>query len=133
MKAEAQRLLAFLKDESMKLCTTKGGYEEIALEIFYDAMLEFYQEIVDGKLTAEEMHKQLTEDGGVSEYASWYLRALAATWVKAHGDRFLPYLEEEHMDINQFCQTSIEPVGSEATMVPIVALAECLGIQSVPN
>ena len=52
-KAEAQRLFKFLKEESMTLATTKGGYEEVALEIFYDALIEFLHQIVDGKITKE--------------------------------------------------------------------------------
>ena len=128
-KTEAQRLFHFLKNESMQLTTTKGGYEEVALEIFYDALVEFLQEIVDGKMTKENMHKQLTEDGGVSEYCTWYLRALTATWVKANADLYVHYLDEEYFgDVQRFCAAQIEPVGSEATNIPITALAECLGV-----
>jgi ubiquitin thioesterase protein OTUB1 len=127
-KEEGHRLLSFVKDESMKLATTQGGYEELALEIFYDAMVEFLESVVNGTLTSDQLHAQLTEDGGVSEYCTWYLRALSATWCKAHADKFLPYLEEPYTDVSQFCASQIEPVGSEATMVAIVALAECIGV-----
>jgi ubiquitin thioesterase protein OTUB1 len=125
---EGRRLLTFIKDESMKLATTQGGYEELALEIFYDAVVEFLEQVVNGRMTPEQLHTQLTEEGGVSEYCSWYLRALTATWCKAHADKFLPYLEEGYVDVAQFCASQIEPVGSEATMVAIVAFAECFGV-----
>jgi ubiquitin thioesterase protein OTUB1 len=126
---EAQRLLRFFRDESMTLATTKGGYDEVALELFYDAVMEFFQRIVEKGLSKEEMHRQLTEEGGVSEYCTWYLRALTATWVKAHADTFVHYLDEEYFgDVQRFCAAQIEPVGSEATNIPITALAECLGI-----
>jgi ubiquitin thioesterase protein OTUB1 len=79
-------------------------------------------------LTAQQLHEQLTEEGGLSEYCTWYLRALTATWCKAHADKFLPYLEEPFVDVTQFCASQIEPVGSEATMIAIVAFAECFGV-----
>ncbi|KAG7356422.1 peptidase C26 family protein [Nitzschia inconspicua] len=125
---EGQRLLKFVKEDSMKLATTQGGYDELALEIFYDAMVEFLETLVNGNLTQEQMHEQLTEEGGISEYCTWYSRALTATWCKAHADRFLPYLEEPFEDVAQFCASQIEPVGSEATMVAIVAFAECFRV-----
>jgi ubiquitin thioesterase protein OTUB1 len=125
---EGQRLLTFVKDESMKLATTEGGYEELALEIFYEAVVEFLEQIVKGTMISEQLHTHLTEEGGVSEYCTWYLRALTATWCKAHADKFLPYLEEGYVDVTQFCASQIEPVGSEATMVAIVAFAECFNV-----
>jgi ubiquitin thioesterase protein OTUB1 len=125
---EGQRLLTFIKDESMKLATTQGGYEELALEIFYDVMVEFLEKVVKGTMTPEQLHTELTEEGGVSEYCTWYLRALTATWCKANADKFLPYLDEGYVDVAQFCASQIEPVGSEATMVAIVAFAECFGV-----
>jgi ubiquitin thioesterase protein OTUB1 len=136
-KDELTRILHFLQHDAMTLCTTHGGYQEFTMELFWESTVECLQQVVQEwkpptqHTNALELHETLTEEGGASDYCTWFLRALTASWVKAQADRFLPFLETENpgMDVPQFCAAHIEPVGSEATMVAIVALAECLAIR----
>jgi ubiquitin thioesterase protein OTUB1 len=110
--------------ESMQQVTSIGGYEEMTIEIFYDSLVEF----LEGLTTKEVMHQELTQENATSDYCTWYLRVLTATFLKADPARFLPYLEDGYMDIANFCQTQIEPMGKECTMVQVLALAEAFQV-----
>ncbi len=97
----------------------------MAIEIFYDTLVEF----LEGLDTMEALHIELTEENATSDYCTWYLRVLTATFLKADPERFLPYLEEEYFDISTFCQQQIEPMGKECSMVQVLALAEAFQVQ----
>jgi ubiquitin thioesterase protein OTUB1 len=83
---------------------------------------------VDGTTTAEKVHADLLEENSTSDYCTWYLRVLTGTQLKADPNRFLPYIEEGYVDINSFCQSHVEPMGKECTMVQVLALAEAFDI-----
>jgi ubiquitin thioesterase protein OTUB1 len=74
------------------------------------------------------LHTELTQENATSDYCTWYLRVLTATYLITDPNRFLPYLEEGFVDIAAFCQAQIEPMGKECTMVQVLALAECFGV-----
>lgn len=97
----------------------------MAFEIFYDSLVEFLESLQNN--TIADLHKELNEENATSDYCTWYLRVLTATYLKADPNRFLPYLEG-YMDIAAFCQAQIEPMGKECTMVQVLALAECFGV-----
>jgi ubiquitin thioesterase protein OTUB1 len=65
----------------------------------------------DAATTALLLHTELTQENATSDYCTWYLRVLTATFLKADPHRFLPYLEEGYVDIATFCQQQIEPMG----------------------
>jgi ubiquitin thioesterase protein OTUB1 len=111
----------------MTQVTSVGGYEEMAIEIFYDSLVEFLESLPT--LTPDSMHSELTQENATSDYCTWYLRVLTATYLKSDPIRFLPYLEDGYMDIAAFCQAQIEPMGKECRMVQVLALAEAFQIQ----
>lgn len=98
----------------------------MTIEIFYDSLVEFLESLPTS--TAEAMHTELTQENATSDYCTWYLRVLTATFLKADPTRFIPYLEDGYMDIASFCQTQIEPMGKDVTMVQVLALAEAFGV-----
>ena len=100
----------------------------MAIEIFYESLVEFLESIQNNTIKdVDALQKELNEENATSDYCTWYLRVLTATYLKADPNRFLPYLEE-YMDIAAFCQAQIEPMGKECTMVQVLALAECFGV-----
>lgn len=109
-----------------------GGYEEMAIEIFYDSLVEFLESLEeegDATVAAKKLHTELTQENGTSDYCTWYLRVLTATFLKADPNRFLPYLEDGYVDIATFCQQQIEPMGKECSMVQVLALAEAFQVR----
>jgi ubiquitin thioesterase protein OTUB1 len=145
---DVRRICRFLKDESLPWVTSVGGYEETSVEIFYDSIVECLDRVVSGNggsnggsnddeaFTHADLHSMLNEEASTSDYCVWYLRILAATHCRADPERFLPYVLGEQQpdrphfadDVDSYCRACIEPVGSEATMVSALALAEALRV-----
>jgi ubiquitin thioesterase protein OTUB1 len=121
------RWIGFPVKKSSKQVTSVGGYEEMAIEIFHDTIVEFLESL-SGGLTKEGLHQELTQDNATSDYCTWYLRVLTATYLKSDPMRFIPYLEDGYTDIATFCQTQIEPMGKECSMVQVLALAEAFQV-----
>lgn len=111
--------------DSMAFVTSVGGYEEMAVEVFYDTLVEFLESLS----TLPGVHQELTQENSTSDYCTWYLRVLTATFLKADPARFQPYLEEGYYDIATFCQQQIEPMGKECSMVQVLALTEAFQVK----
>lgn len=134
---EHRRLLQYFKNDSLSLATAIGGYSEMAIEIFHETLVEFWEKLP--KINATELHLELNEENATSDYCTWYLRVVAATFCKADPDRFLPFLLAEdnsssgsqYMDVPAFCAAQIEPMGSEATQITVLAVAEALRVRVV--
>jgi len=138
---EAQRLLDYFQHTSWK-DVLAAGYEEMALEVFYDAMVELLQSVVSSSSNdpsssiadaAAKLHEELNAENSTSDYCTWYLRVVTATHLKKDPDRFLPFLLQqqqgtEFLDMNQFCARCVEPMGQECEQLQVLALAEAVGV-----
>jgi len=131
---EYQRLLKYFETESFQLATSVGGYSEISLEIFHETLVEFWKKLPSLD-DATKLHEELNEENSTSEYCCWYLRSVASTFLKSDPDRFLPFLlaeggdnNSQYMDVSAFCASQIDPMGSEATQVTVLAVAEALKV-----
>jgi len=122
--SERSRVLKYVK-ESNQFVTSVGGYSEMAIDMFYESLVEF----LEGLSSASAMHKELIEENATSDYCTWYLRVLTATFLKSDPLRFEPYLEDGYYDIATFCQREIEPMGRECSMIQVIALAEAFQVQ----
>ena len=122
-----------VKDSNQQVISI-GGYEEMAIEIFYDTLVELLERLnptptTTNRITSvDALQEELTQESSTSDYCTWYLRVLTATFLKSDPSRFLPYLEDGYDDIATYCATQIEPMGKECTMVQVLALAEYLQI-----
>lgn len=130
-ESEASRILHYFQDKSWK-DVVAVGYDEMAIESFYDAVVDLCQRVVSSDPTA--LHDELNEENGTSDYCTWYLRVVTAMHLKLHPDRFLPFLVQQQtdsafLDINQFCARFVEPMGQESEEVQVLALAEAVGIR----
>jgi ubiquitin thioesterase protein OTUB1 len=127
--ADLNETSSFVVKESNSQVTNIGGYDEMAIDIFYDAIVEFLEGLLSKSMTVDALHNELTQENATSDYCTWYLRVLTATYLKSDPTRFLPYLEDGYMDIATFCQMQIEPMGKECTMVQVLALAEAFQVR----
>eukprot|EP00977_Amphora_coffeiformis_P009811 scaffold2256_cov166-Amphora_coffeaeformis.AAC.16 len=126
---EGMRILEWIRTASWQQ-VIQTGYSEFAVETFYDQVVEVLQDVVvDRNKTADDWTTELNEENAVSDYCTWYLRVLTATYLKSAPDRFLPFMEEQHLDMQQYCAREIEPMGKECEMVSVLALAEAFGVQ----
>lgn len=132
--AEGKKILDYFKTKSWKEVLAQG-YDEIALEIFYEALVDLLERVVDGKTDVAAFHDEMNEENATSDYCTWYLRVVTATHLKQDPDRFMPFLIDAQsgggdtfLDINQFCAKYIEPMGQECEQVQVLALAEAVGV-----
>lgn len=171
MENEGQRLLQFVTTKSWEEILQQK-YDEVAIEIFHDEMIDLFQDVIVKRIyhtnnnnsnsnkdssscssndhtvsttsTSTLFRDRMNEENSVSDYCTWYLRLITATYMKQDPDRFLPFLwsyaangDHENdtsdmsmiCDIHQFCSKYIEPMGQECEHVQVLALAEAFQIQ----
>jgi ubiquitin thioesterase protein OTUB1 len=125
---EGQRIVTFLKEESWKH-VKDVGYNEMTMEMFYEEAVSLIERIISGSVDTEALAKELNEENSTSDYCTWYLRVLTATHLKMDPQRFEPFIEQPGMDVAQFCQREVEPMGKECEQLQVLALAEAFGIK----
>lgn len=123
---ELKRIQAVIEDAKKKLLSV--GYEASAMEMFWEMLTELLDEVPT--LNLEQLHKKMNDDDGVSNHIVWFCRALSATQIKLHADRFAPFIMDEfgNTDVDAFCRTQVEPVNHECEQVQIIALTELLEV-----
>jgi ubiquitin thioesterase protein OTUB1 len=91
-------------------------------------LVDLLERLTTGVTDAAAFHKEMNEESATSDYCTWYLRVVTATHLKQDPDRFLPFIDQPSLDIQQFCQREVEPMGKECQHVQDLALAEALGV-----
>ena len=132
--ADGKIILDYFKTKSWNEVLAQG-YDEMALEIFYETIVDLLERVVDGKTDAAAFHTEMNAENSTSDYCTWYLRVVTATHLKQDPDRFLPFLMDGQaggnnifLDINQFCAKHVEPMGQECEQVQVLALAVAIGV-----
>jgi ubiquitin thioesterase protein OTUB1 len=128
-KQEGERILACVKKDSWDN-VMKAGYDEMTIETFYDTLVDLLERLTSGATDAAAFHKEMNEESATSDYCTWYLRVVTATHLKQDPERFLPFIDGQQpgLDIQQFCQREVEPMGKECQHVQVLALAEAFGV-----
>ena len=146
-EAERQRFLQVVthsKDQLVQL-----GYEEMAIETFYDLLVELLQDLFS---YSEQSLLDLFQEDGQSDYYTWFMRLLTAGAIRGEASRFFPFLpddvlgqanhgifskemahgmddeEEIKRKVATYCRQEVEPMGRESEQVHIIALAEYLNV-----
>ncbi|CAM9839435.1 unnamed protein product [Ascophyllum nodosum] len=99
------------------------GYEEVALDDFWQAFLQELDNLPNMELGQLEIN--FREEAGPTEYIVWYCRMLTSGFLKLNAARFLPFLEHT-VDMADFCQREVEPMGKECEQIQIMGLCEHL-------
>lgn len=143
----ALKLSTVTAKESFHAAVKTYGYDEFALETFYEEFLSLLSSLSSYTfLTQNDLHKRLNEEGGTADYCTWYMRVLTACKLKSDPDRFAgflcfedgmtgsagEYVHNPHLssaeNIAEFCLREVEPMGRECTMVQVLALAEIIEV-----
>jgi len=73
-ESEAKRITAFLKEQSWKDMLA-AGYDEMALEVFYDAVVELLEHAAAVDTSQQHdsaaLHAELNEENSTSDYCTW--------------------------------------------------------------
>ncbi|KAL7557803.1 hypothetical protein ACA910_003848 [Epithemia clementina (nom. ined.)] len=127
-KVEGERIVSWLKKESWDFVLA-NGYDEMTIEMFHDAIVELLERVTSGQTKLEDFHLEMNAENGTSDYCTWYMRVITAAHLKSDPGRFLPFIEQPGLDVQQFCRREVEPMGKECEMLQALALAEAFGVK----
>lgn len=119
--AELRRIRTVAKDS--KAALLKVGFEEIVIDSFWETFCELLDNLPE--TPPRRLHELMTEEGAS---LVWFLRMVTSGRIKAHADRFAPFIGDEFADVERFCHVEVEPVNVECDQVQIIALTEALGV-----
>ncbi|KAH7112652.1 peptidase C65 Otubain-domain-containing protein [Dactylonectria macrodidyma] len=122
IEGEVARLMSF-----GQMITNVGGYpyfEEWADEMF--ALLREISRSMDNPQAAHLLLLERWNDAALTGSIIYYLRLLAATYLKANAVTYDPFLPEVAGGVHGYCAQSIELVGREIEHLGIVALVNVL-------
>ncbi|KAF8519335.1 cysteine proteinase [Hysterangium stoloniferum] len=114
-----------------------ADFDAIVYDDFYGIFVSCVQQIVtpdkdDGHLLTAAILLEAFQDPSVSNSIITYLRLLTSAQLKSDPDNYAPFLFHqdtfEPMSVQEFCQTSVEPLGREADHVQISALSRALNV-----
>lgn len=119
---ERLRMLKTIIDSKEELI--QFGYSEIAIESFYDIVVEVLENLFN--YSPEELLDSF-QASGLSDYYTWYMRLLTSLNMKKNAERYLPFIDD--VDINSYCLREVEPMGKEVEAMMVSSLTEYLGIK----
>lgn len=128
-QAEVERIKA-----SVEICrkTLQGlGYADFTFEDFFSLFIEQLESVLQGN-EASISHDELivrSRDQSVSDYVVMFFRFVTSGEIRKRSEFFEPFiLGLSNTTVEQFCKTSVEPMGEESDHVHITALSDALGV-----
>ena len=121
--SELERITDIVKGSMDDL--VKVGYNEFAIETFYDMFIELLEQLPS--MNREALLEEFQE-GGSGDHYTWYMRVMAAGYMKSHPDDFYPFIVGQgiYNDIESYCSAEVEPMGKECEQAQIIALTTYL-------
>uniref|UniRef100_A0A5B7B1J2 Ubiquitin thioesterase n=1 Tax=Davidia involucrata TaxID=16924 RepID=A0A5B7B1J2_DAVIN len=107
------------------------GYADFTFEDFFSLFLEQLECVLQGN-KASISHDELLQrsrDQSVSDYVVMFFRFVTSGEVRKRSEFFEPFiLGLTNATVEQFCKSSVEPMGEESDHVHITALSDALGV-----
>ncbi|XP_061368779.1 OVARIAN TUMOR DOMAIN-containing deubiquitinating enzyme 1 [Gastrolobium bilobum] len=107
------------------------GYAELTFEDFFGLFLEQLECVIQGKessISREELVLR-SRDQSISDYVVMFFRFITSAEIQKRSEFFEPFiLGLTNTTVDQFCKSSVEPMGEESDHVHITALCDALGI-----
>ncbi|VFQ75263.1 unnamed protein product [Cuscuta campestris] len=107
------------------------GYADFTFEDFFALFLEQLDSVLQGS-EASISHDELLErcrDQSISDYIVMFFRFVTSGEIKKRAEFFEPFiLGLSNASVEQFCKSSVEPMGEESDHVHITALSDALGV-----
>ncbi|CAN6464424.1 unnamed protein product [Victoria cruziana] len=120
-----------MKIEQCKQTLIGLGYTEFTFEDFFELFIEQLDSVIGGKETSIS-HDELinrSRDPLVSEYVVMFFRFVTSGEIRKRSEFFEPFIMGlSNGTVDQFCKTSVEPMGEESDHVHIIALSDTLGV-----
>ncbi|KAI4368539.1 hypothetical protein MLD38_017085 [Melastoma candidum] len=128
-KVEVERIKSNV-EECRK--TLQGlGYVDFTFEDFFSLFIEQLDSVLQGDETSispeELLHR--SQDPSVSDYVVMFFRFVTAGEIRKRTEFFEPFiLGLANTTVEQFCKSSVEPMGEESDHVHIIAVSDALGV-----
>ncbi|CAH9083506.1 unnamed protein product [Cuscuta europaea] len=107
------------------------GYAEFTFEDFFSLFLEQLDSVLqrnEASISHDELLER-TRDPSVSDYIVMFFRFVTSGEIKKRSEFFEPFiLGLSNASVEQFCKSSVEPMGEESDHVHIIALSDALGV-----
>ncbi|KAL6580077.1 ubiquitin-specific protease otu1 [Orobanche minor] len=107
------------------------GYAEFTFEDFFALFLEQLGSVLSGN-EASISHEELvhrSRDQSVSDYVVMFFRFITSGEIRKHSVFYEPFVQGlTNGSVEQFCKSSVEPMGEESDHVHITALSDALGV-----
>ncbi|PKU75085.1 ubiquitin thioesterase otubain-like [Dendrobium catenatum] len=127
--AEAKRITG--KVEQCKNTLQSLGYTEFTYEDFFSIFMEQLESVLQGKEASISMEELLSRsrDQFVSDYVVMFFRFVTSGEIRKRAEFFEPFIAGlTNTSVDQFCKSSVEPMGEECDHVHIIALSDALGV-----
>ncbi|XP_054807243.1 OVARIAN TUMOR DOMAIN-containing deubiquitinating enzyme 1 [Prosopis cineraria] len=128
-QAEVERIKVNV--EECRKTLQKLGYADLTFEDFFALFLEQLECVIQGKETSIS-HTELVfrcRDQSISDYVVMFFRFVTSGEIQKRSEFFEPFiLGLTNSTVDQFCKSSVEPMGEESDHIHITALSDALGI-----
>ncbi|GER55320.1 ubiquitin thioesterase otubain-like [Striga asiatica] len=107
------------------------GYAEFTFEDFFALFLEQLESVLSGNeaLKSHEELLQRSRDQSVSDYVVMFFRFITSGEIRKRSEFYEPFIQGlTNASVEQFCKSSVEPMGEESDHVHITALSDALGV-----
>lgn len=128
-QSEVHRIKASI--EECKKTLQSLGYAEFTFEDFFALFLEQLDNVLQGSkdsISHEELLRR-SRDPSISDYVVMFFRFVTSGEIRKRSEFFEPFiLGLTNASVEQFCKSSVEPMGEESDHVQIIALSDALGV-----
>ncbi|KAI3467808.1 hypothetical protein Pfo_024471 [Paulownia fortunei] len=128
-RAEADRITANV--EQCRKTLLSLGYAEFTFEDFFALFLEQLESVLLGN-EASIRHEELVQrsrDQSISDYVVMFFRFITSGEIRKRSEFYEPFVQGlTNTSVEQFCKSSVEPMGEESDHVHITALSDALGV-----
>lgn len=110
------------------------GYAEFTFEDFFALFTEQLESVLGGDEAPISQDELLlrSRDQAVSDYVVMFFRFVTAGEIRKRSEFFEPFIvgltNGANGTVEQFCKSSVEPMGEESDHVHITALSDALGV-----
>ncbi|XP_030449535.1 OVARIAN TUMOR DOMAIN-containing deubiquitinating enzyme 1 [Syzygium oleosum] len=128
-KSEVDRIKANV--EECRRTLQSLGYVDFTFEDFFALFLEQLESVLQGNETSISHDELLlrSRDQSVSDYVVMFFRFVTSAEIRKRSEFFEPFIMGlANTTVEQFCKSSVEPMGEESDHVHIIAISDALGV-----
>eukprot|EP00252_Welwitschia_mirabilis_P025812 TRINITY_DN8218_c0_g1_i1.p1 TRINITY_DN8218_c0_g1~~TRINITY_DN8218_c0_g1_i1.p1 ORF type:complete len:339 (+),score=69.16 TRINITY_DN8218_c0_g1_i1:110-1018(+) len=125
-EAEVKRVMK--KIDRCKQTLLEQAYAEFTFEDFFGIFIEQLESVLPNNEQCPSIENlvERSRDPLISNYVVMFFRFVTAAEIRRRAEFFQDFIVD--CTVDQFCKTSVEPMGEESDHVHVTALSDALGI-----